>query len=89
MPEFSPKSDYQGFHADCSEELSKQHDKRWFTVSIAYALAQMTAANCTGEELSGARKFIQTLLNLPEKPGKLSGYPPRRLEALENPSTEL
>jgi hypothetical protein len=82
--EFSPKSDYLGFHSDCADELMRQHDKRWFTVSIAYALAEMTSAHPSTEEVAGARRFIRTLINLPQATTEIAQFPKRELPTFES-----
>lgn len=81
--EFSPKSNYQSFHSDCAEELQKQYDKRWFTVSIGHAMEMLAFCGATADEIAGARKFISHLINLPQKHDVMPSYPKRELNALE------
>ena len=82
--EFSPKSNYQGFHGDCAEELQRQSAQRWFTVSLAYALAEMSWAGASGEKMAGANMFIMKLRLLPEKEdAHAEAFPKRELTTLD------
>jgi hypothetical protein len=79
MTTFSPKQQFRDYHPDAAQELGKQHDKRWFCLALTHALAQVAAVGATQEEMMGARRFVQTLLNLFEESESLPQFPKREL----------
>lgn len=80
----TPKSDFQTYQPDASEELAKQKNQRWFKVSLSYALAALAAnESATSEQLSGARNFIRLLEGLSEREEKVAKFPKLQLETYD------
>ena len=86
---FSPKSNFQFFHATQSDELKKHREDAWLTVAFAYSLAEMANLGATAEQMNGARNFIHVLQNLWEKGEPERKLPVQRLESYERPLEEL
>lgn len=79
MTEFNPKQSFQTFHKEETQELLRQREARWFTLSLNAALSQMAHAGAEAAELRGARRLIDALLNLPDKPTEGRSYPVKEL----------
>lgn len=82
MINFNPKINFTTFHKEEAESLIAQRESRWLTLALNAALAQL-AMTATGEELKGARRLIDTLLNLPDPIDTVGGYPVKELKTLD------
>lgn len=81
--EFSVTDQFRNYQADSAELLLKQREQRWFVVSLDYALAHVASLGATKEELSGAKRLIQSLINLPDTPVERPSFPVRELTTFE------
>lgn len=84
MADFNPQLSFQTFHKEETQELLRQREARWFTLSLNAALSQMAHSGAEAAELRGARRLIDALLNLPEKPGEARSYPKKELSTYDN-----
>ena len=80
---FSPKEQYQLYQPDSALALAENTNKKWLRVSLDAALAQLSASGAENLELRGARRFIEVLLDLPEKETKLGKLPPLKLNTYD------
>jgi hypothetical protein len=81
---FSPKEQYQRYQTDSAAELTSHTNSKWLRVSLDAALAQLSAVGAENLELRGARRFIETLLDLAEKNTRLGKLPKTELTTFEN-----
>jgi hypothetical protein len=82
---FSPKEQYQRFQVESAAELTSHTNSKWLRVSLDAALAQLSASGAENLELRGARRFIETLLDLAEKNTPLGKLPKIELTTFDNP----
>jgi hypothetical protein len=82
---FSPKEQYQKFQVESAAELVMHTNSKWLRVSLDAALAQMSAGGADDLELRGARRFIETLLDLAEKNTTVGKLPKIELTTFDNP----
>jgi hypothetical protein len=89
MTTLSPKTNFLLYAKPAAEELQKQRESSWLTVSLTYALAQMAHEGHSKEELLGAREFINTLQNLWEPVPKDVKLPAQTLPSFDVPPEQL
>lgn len=66
MLTLSPHHQFLSANAKEAEALKMATTERWMAVALTHALASMSIGGATKDELNGARKFIDILLNLAE-----------------------
>lgn len=89
MADFSPKDAFTTFHKEESQELMRQREARWFTLSLNSALAQVAHSGAEAAELKGARRLIDSLLNLPDKASEARSYPIKELKTYDAVPTPI
>jgi hypothetical protein len=82
----NPKEVFQAFQKDSAEELGRHYSSKWLVTSLGFSLQQMAAMGCSSEELTGARRFIQTLTNLHEKEKEPAKFPEKVLKTFDQPA---
>ena len=80
---FSPKDDFQKYNTPAAKELQSHTNSPWLRVSLDAALSQLAAVGADNRELRGARRFIETLLDLPEKDTPAGKLPQIKLETYD------
>lgn len=81
---FSPKVSFQRYNADSAKILQENTNQKWFRISLDASLAQLSAAGADNRELRGARRFIETLLDIGEKDTAVGKLPPIKLETYDS-----
>jgi hypothetical protein len=82
MSDFNPAEQFRKFHPEEAAELALQSESKWFRVSLEYTLSEMAFSGANAEELSGARRIINGLLQLSIVPLERPKYPPKHLTEL-------
>ncbi len=86
MSDFNPKDSFQLFHAEEAKKLILERESRWFTLALNAALAQMAFNGAESAEMKGARRLIDALLNLSDKPSEQRNYPVKELKTYDGQS---
>lgn len=76
---FSPKAEFLLRHKPLAEELQKNRQAGWLTISMVFALAEMAHNGASAEKISGARDFIYEFQNLFEVKQTDGRIPPKSL----------
>lgn len=86
MTNFSPKEHYLKHQTKLAAKFRDGHASEWFSVTLDYALAQLTWLGASKEELDGAKRYINLLMTIHEPDEKARGhYPPINLPSNEPP----
>jgi hypothetical protein len=83
MNTISPKALFLQAHKDKAEELSKIVLDTTLRHATVFALAEMAnERGVTQEQLDGAKRFVDILINLGEPPQKQPEFPDRTLKTI-------
>jgi hypothetical protein len=80
---FSPKIDFQKYNADSAVLLREHTNQKWLRLSLDASLTQLSASGADNRELRGARRLIETLLDIGEKDTPVGKLPPIKLETYD------
>lgn len=83
MVTFDPKSAFILFHQPEAERLMEERESRWLTLALNSSLAQLALTSTDAAELKGARRLVDTLLNLSDKSDVVAQYPVKELKTLD------
>ena len=80
---FSVKNDFQKFQPESFEKLQEVVNSKWLRVSMGAALAKVAAGGADTSQISGARMFIDALIDLSHRDIKVQKLPRQTLETYE------
>lgn len=75
----SPKSLFQQAHKDVSEALSILSRDRTLRLATTFAIAEMASTGATREQMDGALRYSNILMNLGEPIEKAVTYPVKQV----------
>lgn len=81
MNSLAPRDIFQQSCKAEAEALATAAGQPWMRTAMIYTVSQMALSGATEQELAGARKFIQTFINLSEASKDAPTYPPKELQA--------
>jgi len=78
----SPKSLFQQIHKEAAANMSVTAADRSLRLAVAFTLSQMAYDGATQEQLAGAKRFSDILMNIGEPDTKPTPFPVKELKQL-------